>query len=321
MNGADDGPGGMGPGTSAAPLRSLMMVPGDRAESVVDALSAGADAVACDLGDSVAASRLGAARLAVRTVVGEHAGQHSRIFVRVAAPGSAMLDDDLDAVVVPGLTGLVLPGVTCADEVRAVSRRLGQLEAERGMTVGSTVVMPMVDTAQGARFAYDIASSSARIAFMGAVTSAQGDLSRHIGFRWTPVGTESLVLRSWVLLQARAAGVRFPVSGVWTLVDDLDGLRAFAEQARGLGYSGLVAIHPTHVAIINEIFTPTEQEIDQWREVITTMRAAQAQGVGALRFHGELLDEAHVKTAVLGLELAARLDLVPASEILGPSAE
>jgi citrate lyase subunit beta/citryl-CoA lyase len=119
-----------------------------------------------------------------------------------------------------------------------------------------------------------------------------------------------MVLRSWVLLNVRAAGVAFPVSGMWSVIDDFDGLRAFAEQSRSLGYAGLMAIHPTHIPIINEVFTPTVEEIERWQEVIRVMREAQANGVGAIRMYGQLVDEADIKTAEVGLEHAKRFGLL-----------
>src|ERR1700722_3273487 len=127
---------------------------------------------------------------------------------------------------------------------------------------------------------------------MGGGTSRQGDLARSLGYQWTAGGTETLMMRSWVLMNVRAAGVAYPVSGMWSVLDDMDGLRAFAKQTRMLGYTGIMVINPSHVAVGNEVFTPTA-----------------ADGRGAIRFHGELLDEAHVKTAELGLALASRLSV------------
>lgn len=292
----------------AAPLRSLLFVPGHRERWVAPARASGTDGILFDLEDAVPESEIDEARRVVGRAIDEAAsGTGPRILVRLGPPGTAALRADLEAVVRPGLTGVVLPLVTEPDEVRSVDDQLGRLESAAGMEVGSTLIMPLVETPRAARLAFEIAQSSARIAYMGGGTSRQGDIARGLGYRWTPEGTETLTLRSWVLMCVRAAGVPFPLSGVWGTVDDLAGLRAFAEQSRQLGYNGLMLIHPSHVAVANEIFTPTPAEIAGWREVIDVMREAQGRGVGALRLHGQLIDEADVKTAELGLSLAEAL--------------
>lgn len=293
---------------TAAPLRSLLFVPGHRERWVEPARASGTDGILFDLEDAVPEAEIDEARRVVgKAIDGAASGLGPRILVRLGPPGTPALQADLEAVVRPGLTGVVLPLVTDPDEVRRVDEALGRLESKAGVEAGSTVIMPLVETARGARLAFEIAQSSPRIAYMGGGTSRQGDIARSLGYRWTPQGTETMTLRSWVLMCVRAAGVPFPVSGVWGAVDDLDGLRAFAEQSRQLGYSGLMLIHPSHVPVANEVFTPTPAEIAAWREVIDTMREAQGRGVGALRLHGQLVDEADVKTAELGLALADAL--------------
>lgn len=299
---------------AAGPIRTILFVPGDRERWVGPARASGTDAIVFDIEDAVAASEIDRARAIVRTALDEFGSEQPRLFVRVAPPSSPTIEGDLDAVVCPGLSGIMLPLVTTPEEVRSVADRLDVLEAKRGMPVGSTILVPLVETAHAARFSYEVAMSSKRIAYMGGGVSRSGDIARAIGYRWTPEGNETLLLRSWVLLNVRAAGIAYPISGMWGIVDDLDGLRRFAEQTRGLGYQGMMAIHPSHIPVINDVFTPTEREIAHWRETIEVMRSWQEKGVGVLRFHGEVLDEAHVKTAELGLELASRLGLISAGE-------
>ena len=160
------------------------------------------------------------------------------------------------------------------------------------------------------RSAYEIARASARVAYMGGATSRAGDLTRSLGYRWTPEGKETLFLRSKVLVDVRAAGVANPLSGLWGAVDDSDGLLAFARQSRDLGYEGLMVIHPSHLAIVNEIFSPAEDEIAEWRRIIEAMQAAEEEGRGAIRLEGRLIDAAHVVTARQGLARARALGVI-----------
>jgi len=100
-----------------------------------------------------------------------------------------------------------------------------------------------------------------------------------------------------VLLSVRASRVPNPVSGLWTDIDDLDGLAAFAHQNRGLGYEGMMCIHPSHVSVINAAFTPSDAELDRDRALVEAMREAAEGGRGATIFDGEMIDEATAVTA------------------------
>jgi citrate lyase subunit beta/citryl-CoA lyase len=283
------------------PLRSLLFVPGHRDQWAAKAVAAGADGIILDLQEVPDGERARA-----RDIVSSVVGRVERpVLVRVTPVGAAGHEEDLDAAARPGLAGVVVPLVTGPDDVRAVAARLEELERTRGLAPGATVVVPLVETARAARLAYEVATASDRVAYMGGGTAPEGDIAHDMGFQWTPAGLETLFLRSWVLMNVRAAGVRFPLTGIWPVVDDLDGLRAFAEQSRGLGYTGMTAIHPSHVPIINEVFTPTAEDIARWQRTIEVLEA----GAGATRLRGMMVDAAHGRTARDALAAAARLGL------------
>ena len=109
--------------------------------------------------------------------------------------------------------------------------------------------------------AYDIAMASDRVAHMGAAAARVATPPRSVGYRWTLEGAETLYLRSKVLMDSRAAGIQWPISGGWFDIRDLEGLRYWANNLKALGYTGMNLIHPSHVPIVNEIFTPTAEEI------------------------------------------------------------
>jgi citrate lyase subunit beta/citryl-CoA lyase len=298
---------------SPRPLRSLLFVPGHRRRWIESAVASGTDGILFDLQDAVPEEHVAEARRVVRSAADASDGGGPAILVRVAPVDSPALDADLDAVVAPGLSGIVVPMVSAPSDVEEVAARLDRLEAARGIPAGSTVIFPLVETAAAARFSYEIASSSARVAYMGGASTPEGDIARALGFRWTAAGTETLFLRSWVLLNVRAAGVMYPISGLWPVLDDLDGLRGFAEQTRDLGYSGMMAIHPSHVPVINEVFTPSATDIRRWQETIDALDAARAAGAGAVRLGATMVDAAHVRAAEVGLELARRLGVADGS--------
>jgi len=304
-------------GVDPRPLRSLLFVPAHRQGWPEKAVAAGADCVLLDLQDAVPDAEKDNARNVAAAAISRLADSDRSVLVRVAAPGTPGLPADLDAVVRLGLDGVVLPMVRSPAEVVDVDTELTALETARQIPPGSIALTPLIETAEAARFAYEIASASARVAYLGGGTGPDGDIARAIGFVWSAAGDETLFLRSWVLLNARAAGVPYPISGLWPLIDDLEGLRQFAAQTRALGYTGMMAIHPSHVAVINEAFTPSAAEIARWQATIAAVEAASTAGLGAVRLaagspHGRgaaMVDAAHARTARDGLALAARLGL------------
>ncbi len=302
------------PSPPPPPIRSLLFVPGNREDRIRKALASEADAVVLDLESATPIGEQGRAREICRRMIREHhaargfAGRPA-ILVRVAEARSPDQARDLAAVVDAGLTGILLPQVQDARDVVATDEALARCEAEAGVASGRTRIMPLVESASAIRMAFEIASASPRVAYMGGATGRDGDLARSLGFRFSAEGRETLFLRSKVLVDVRAAGIPNPISGIWGLVDDLDGLRRFAEQSRDLGYEGLMTIHPKQVPIVNAVFSPSGEEIGEWRRIIEAMENAAREGQGAIRLDGRLVDAAHVATARQQLERAQRLGI------------
>ncbi|WP_243740524.1 aldolase/citrate lyase family protein [Streptomyces sp. 8K308] len=219
------------------------------------------------------------------------------LFVRVNPLDDWPAAAQLRAVARPGLAGVVLPKVSDAEQVRLADRLLGWCEREHGLAEGAFALVPLLETARGLRSAFRIAEAAPRVAYAGALTAPGGDVERAVGYRWSPAGTETRELRSRVLLDVRAAGVAHPVGGLWTRIADLVGLRAFAEQNRALGYAGMMAIHPSHVPVLNEVFSPSAEELARCARLVAAVAAGQAAGAGAVAFEGEMVDEAMSATA------------------------
>ncbi|MEV0378926.1 CoA ester lyase [Nonomuraea sp. NPDC050643] len=281
---------------SSDPLRSLLFVPGTRTDWLAKARAAGADAAILDLEDAVPSAGKAEALRAVAEAVAGHGGPMA-LFVRVNPLDGWAAAEELRAIAHERLAGVVLPKVTGPADVRFADRLLGWCERERGLPPGHLALVPLLETASGLREAYEVGRAAGRVAYLGAVTAPGGDVERAVGYRWSPEGTETLGLRSRVLLDVRAAGAPNPVAGLWTRVADLDGLRAFAAQNRALGYEGMLAIHPSHVPVINEVFSPGPEELARCARLVAAVEAAQAAGAGAVTFEGEMVDEAMAATA------------------------
>jgi citrate lyase subunit beta/citryl-CoA lyase len=293
----------------AKPLRSQLFVPGNKEDWMRKAPRYGADALILDLEDSVPDEGKSQARVLVRQMLEELGPAGQTLVVRVNRLETGLTGDDLEAITCPFLYSVMLPKVQGPEDVVEVDVLLRFFERRAGMEVGGTFIDPALETAQGIRCAYDIATGSPRVAHMGASGGKGGDTARSIGFQWTPGGMETLFLRSKVLVDSRAAGVPYPVTGGWMDIHDLDGLRSAARQAKGLGYTGMHLIHPSHVPVVNEVFTPTQEEIAGWQGLIEAMEQRRRQGSAAVTYQGDMVDVAHEETARTMLEMARELGL------------
>ncbi len=283
------------------PIRSLLFVPANRADRMQKALASEADGVVFDLESAITRETAAEARANVVQALESHKPDKPAVFVRVSAVDTPDFGPDVEACRHPSLNALMLPQVTSPDEVAAADSALEGTKAR---------IMPLVETASAVRLAYELAIASDRVAYMGGATGRHGDLGRSVGFQWTPEGTETLYLRQKVLIDVRSAGVPNPLSGLWGTVDDLDGLTGFAQQTRQLGYEGMMIIHPTHIPVVNQIFSPTPTEIDAWHRLIAAVEEHEARGIGAFRYEGRLIDHAHLLTARQNLTRAKQLKLI-----------
>jgi citrate lyase subunit beta / citryl-CoA lyase len=309
------------------PLRSVLFVAGSDPAELEAAPYQGADAVVIDIEEprtpfpEPERERTRAAVGAFLDQVKTSDDDAPRWFVRVQPVATGQTLRDLRAVLRPSLAGILLPKVYGPDDVVGADALLTCLEAETGRERGSTWIYPILETAQSIRLAYEIASASDRVAYMGGAVSRFGDIHQALGYRWTAEGRETLYLRSKVLVDARAAGVRWPISGMWGGdLDDLDGLRRWAVELRDLGYFGMMLGHPSLVPVVHEVFTPTSEEIAYWQDLDRLAREAEASGSGSgsgpivygdpNQGEGHVVHIAHVGSARMNLEWARHLGLV-----------
>lgn len=291
------------------PYRSVLFVPAHKPDWYAKAAEAGADAVVVDLEDSVPAEHKVAARAVAAEGIAALRATYPRlgILVRVNPLGSGLTGGDLDAVVRPGLDGVFTPKVDTAIDVHKYDALVDHFEHEHGVT-GLEYIIP-VETIHGIQNCAEIVAASPRVGAMIGPTAEHADIARAVGYEWTPEGTESLFHRTRILLATRAVG-RHPLTALWERVRDLDGLRRFATQGRGMGFRGQIVIHPSHAAVVNEVYTPTAEAIDFYRGLIAAYEEAAARGEGAVMYRDVHIDKAHADKATEWLAaLAAQADL------------
>jgi citrate lyase subunit beta/citryl-CoA lyase len=287
-------------------IRSALFIPAQRADFLEKADLRGADAVILDLEDAVATPGKSSARAHASVWLRDRAAEQSPLAtVRVNAVGEGSIERDLDAVVHPSLLAVLVPKVRRADEILEVAELLSWFEGKRGLQRGAVRIWPIIETAEAVRDVSLIAGASARVAYLGGGTSEQGDLARDVGFEWSVAGLETLYIRSHVLIAARAAGIANPMTGLVSGLADVDEVREFALSSRRLGYAGMMVIHPSHVAVVNEVFTPTAEQLREATRVIAVLETAGADGVGAVNHDGRMIDVAMARTAAAFVASAA----------------
>jgi citrate lyase subunit beta/citryl-CoA lyase len=279
------------------PLRSMLFVPGNKPTWMEKALGYGADALIFDLEDAVPTADKSAARPLVREALEQLHDRGPTLTVRINALETGMAGDDLEAIVCPRLSAIIAPKVETPQDVATLDTLLTQCERRVGVTHGQIEIFPTLETAKGIYHAYHIATSSSRVPTLSAAAGKGGDTARSLGYVWSKAATETLYIRSKVLLEARAAGCAYPLIASWFDITDLDGLQADAQLNRQIGYSGQIVIHPSHIPLVNEVFTPTAEEIAYYQGLLAAMETAERQGTAAVMYEGAMVDIAMVKTA------------------------
>jgi citrate lyase subunit beta/citryl-CoA lyase len=274
-------------------LRSLLFVPADRPERFAKAVATGVDAIILDLEDSVSAANKAAARAAIAAFLGEP--RSCAVLVRVNPLDSGMTADDLAAVLPGAPDGIMLPKAEGAASV----------EALRALMAGVSIpILPIATETPGAMF--ELGSYASCAADLLALSWGAEDLPASIGAsaareadgRYTaPIE----LARSLTLFGAHKAGVA-AIETVYPDFRDEAGLAAYAARGRRDGFTGMMAIHPGQVAVINAAFTPSDAELAHAQAVIAAFAANP--GAGVLQLDGKMIDAPHLKQAHKIIDLA-----------------
>jgi citrate lyase subunit beta/citryl-CoA lyase len=173
-----------------------------------------------------------------------------------------------------------------------------------GLAAGAVEIVCMLESANAVRLGYEIATASPRVASLCCSSGENGDLQADLGCAWSPEGTELLFCRSKVVLDARAAGLAYPLDGVFVDIDNIEGLIADTDLSRRLGYKGRTIIHPKHVEHVNRIFTPPAEEVEYYRGLLEAFDQALGEGRASVSYQGKMIDYAMATRARNVLALA-----------------
>ena len=285
--------------------RSMLFLPGNNPNMLINGSCLGADAVIFDLEDAVSPAEKDAARILVRNTMRYMDFQGCETIVRINSVDTAYWKQDIDMILPCKPALILLPKSGSAADVLAVDAYMTETEEKLGLEKNSVGLMPLIETALGVENAFAIASCSKRVQalFLGAE-----DLTADLQCKRTKESREIEYARTRLVVAARAAGVQV-YDTPFTDVNDDEGILVDAQLAKALGFSGKASISPRHVEVINQVFSPTQREIDYAYQVMEAIETAKAQGKGAIALHGKMIDAPIVARAQQTIAMAQELGL------------
>jgi len=283
---------------TSRPRRSVLYMPGANTRALEKAKSLPADSLILDLEDAVAPDAKAQARENIRAALVTGFG-HREAVVRINGLNTQWGLDDLKAFADTKADAILLPKVESASQIREVASLLKQFNPASTMKIWAMIETPL------AIFKLpEIASSHP---MLEALVLGTSDLVKDLHARHTPNRVESQTALSLSVLAARAHQLCV-LDGVHLSLDDEDGLRQSCIQGRDMGFDGKTLIHPSQIALANQIFGPSPEEIDEARQRITAYEAAISSGAGIAVLNGKLVEELHIQDAKRILALANAIE-------------
>lgn len=292
-------------------MRSKLFVPGSRPEFFPKALAGEADALSFDLEDSVTEERKSEARATLSQLLRSPAARATgkTLIVRVNAIDTPHFEADIAAVVVPGVHLVNLPKPETVEEVRRAAQAIERAEQANGFTTADTPVglLLNIESPAALRRAAELAAAHPRVA---GLQLGLGDLFEPFGIhRRNPTAVSAAM---FAVRMAAAESSVFAYDTVFADIRDADGFRAEGEMSRQLGFIGKSCIHPSQVALANDVFRPSDAELAHALRVVEAAADAEEQGVGAYVVDGKMIDGPFVRRAQEIVAVGRRLGLVAA---------
>ncbi len=281
-------------------MRSILFAPGIRPNMMEKARSLPADVVILDLEDSVPVAEKEQARELVRQAIPGFPLAGQQLFVRINPLYTGLGEKDLEAALQEGVDGINFPKPSSAADILEIDRLMSFLEQQRSLPVGRIKLLPWIETAKGVMRAFEIATASPRV--VGVAFGAE-DFTLDMGIERTKDGAELIYARSAIAVAAQAAEV-LAIDTPYPDFRDEEGLIQEAKRARALGFRGKFAIHPSQIEALNQVFSPSEEEMAYARKVVAAFEEAEAKGWSATSLEGKMIDVPIVNRARKLLALA-----------------
>lgn len=289
--------------------RTMMFLPGSNVAMLRDAALYGADSIMFDLEDSVSLKEKDSARTLVHFALKTFDYSKVETVVRINSL-DANGDLDVEAAVLGGVNVIRLPKTENAQDIVDVEEIITKVEKENGIPVGTTKMMAAIESAEGVLNCREIAKSSSRL--IGIALGAE-DYVTNMKTRRYPDGQELSFARNMILHAARAAGIA-AIDTVYSDIDNTEGFQREVSLIKQLGFDGKSVINPRQIPLVNEIYTPTEKEINNAMDVIQGIREAEAKGSGVISVNGKMVDKPIVERAERVIALAKAAGIIEEEE-------
>lgn len=287
-------------------LRSLLFVPGNTPRMLDRALNLRPDAFVPDMEDSVPWDEKANAREVTAAYVPQLAKTGARVIPRVNSLDTGLLEDDISAVIGPHIYGVSVGKMDNPEILSEVVGIMQRIELGKGLPIGATRLVPWIESAESIVKLREICRSSPRIV---AIALGAEDFTNDMEIERTDSDAEIAYARSAIAIAARAAGI-LALDTPFFAFRDPDALRENSQASRGIGFRGRFAIHPAQIEILNDVFSPSAEEITHARRVIEAFEEAASVGRGSTSLDGKVVDVPVVKRAQALLEQAAQMDLL-----------
>jgi len=291
-------------------MRSVFYTPSNNEKMVGKAPEILCDVLTLDLEDSVPPAEKPKGRVMVQEYLKASRKKQlaPALYVRVNNWETQMTNDDLEAIVHPGLDGVCLAKCGSADNVKRLDWKLEELEQRRGMKVGSVAIQLLIETAKGVMNAYPAASASPRVnsLIFGAV-----DFTKDMRVTLTSEGQEQLYARFHTAVAARAAGC-VAIDCPFVNISDVEAFKKSTREGRQMGYEGRMLIHPSQIEPSHEIYTPSAADVE-WAEGVKKVFEEEgiAKGSAAVSYKGKMVDTPVYENA---LQILRTMEEIKAAE-------
>jgi citrate lyase subunit beta/citryl-CoA lyase len=268
-------------------MRSVFYVPGNNDKMIAKAPTTPADIITLDLEDSVPPAEKPRARDIVRESLKLAGSGGSTVYVRLNNWETLMTNDDLEAIVHEGLSGVCLAKTGGPDHVQRLEWKLEELERRRGLPVGKIAIQLLIETAKGVINAYPSAISSKRVnsLIFGAV-----DYTKDMRVKLTSEGVEQFHARSHTAVAARAAGC-VAIDCPFVDFKNMEAFEKSTREGRQMGYEGRMLIHPTQIEPSNRIYSPGPEDVEWAKGVVKVFEEEGiAKGMAAVSYNGKMVD-------------------------------
>jgi len=281
---------------SVRPRRSVLYMPGSNTRAMEKAKTIAADAIILDLEDAVSPDAKATARQQIVDALAAGGYGKREMIVRINGLDTPWGADDMAAIAKSGADAILVPKINDAQTVQGLVAAMDKAGAPASMALWC-----MMETPIGILNAQSIGAASDRVAVWVMGTN---DIAKDTGAHHTPMRLPMVTALGICMLAARAYGIQI-LDGVYNDIKDDDGFRDICQQGLEMGFDGKTLIHPSQVAPCNEVFSPTEAQLEMAARIVAGFEEAQREGKGVVTVDGRMIENLHVEQAKKQLALAA----------------